>query len=344
LKGIGFRRRDALANDTSETLLVIESIAERLDVKQAFFRDAEKWFGDDAILCSNTSTLRIQAIAESLRRPERFCGMHFFMPVWQRHAVELVRGPLTSAATIEQCRQHAKRIAKRPLVVGDGPGFVVNRLLSPYLNEAMRMLTGGVSAEAIERAAKDFGMPMSPLELIDWIGIRTMFDAGRVYWQAFPNRLNPSPLLAGLVKRKRLGRTVGRGIYDYDGPTRSASIAEETIELVQRYFRSEENVAQDDVLMRLSIPMWIEGALALRDQIANGLTQLNQAMEGGLGFTTQHTWSEFYDHIGSDRLLDAIERWSPHSASLNPPPQLKSLLEQNRPSEAIVQFASSNAH
>ncbi len=176
--------------------IVIESIAEKLDAKQAFFRGAETWFDADAVLCSNTSTLRISQIADGVRCRDRLCGMHFFMPVDRRSAVELVRTEETTAAAIDACEQHIRRIRKTPLSVKDSPGFIVNRLLSPYLNEAMLLLGRGITAEQLERAAIAYGMPMSPLELIDWIGTRTMFDAGRAFWQAFPRRFDPAPMLA----------------------------------------------------------------------------------------------------------------------------------------------------
>ena len=108
------------------------------------------------------------------------------MPVYNRPAVEVACGEETSTQAIGRCVAHVRRIRKEPLIVRDGPGFIVNRLLTPYLNEAMLLLCRGVSADRIEEAALRYGMPMSPLELIDWIGTRTMFDAGRVFWQSFP--------------------------------------------------------------------------------------------------------------------------------------------------------------
>ena len=152
-------------------------------------------------------------------------------------------------------------------MVGDGPGFIVNRLLSPYLNEAMLLLGRGVSADRIERAALEYGMPMSPLELIDWIGTRTMFDAGRVYWQSFPERINPSPMLSALIKNKRFGRACGIGLYDYDHGLRSPQLSPVTLEYCERYRRGVMSIGDDEVMHLLSIPMWIEAAIAHRDGI-----------------------------------------------------------------------------
>ena len=324
-------------SDTSKAdrSIVIESIAERLDAKRAFFAEAERIFGDEALLCSNTSTLRIEAIAEAVERPQRFCGMHFFMPVDRRPAVELIASSATSDETIKICSEHAKRIDKQPLVVGDGPGFIVNRLLSPYLNEAMLMLGRGVSAEQIERAALAYGMPLSPLELIDYIGTETMFNAGRVYWQSFPSRINPSPILAGLIKNKRFGRAYGAGLYDYADDVRSEQLASITLELCQRYRRDEVSLSDDEVMHVLSIPMWIESAIAIRDGIAESAEQFDLAMRGGLGFDPERSWLEFFEQLGSERIAGTIEQWSPKTAAMTCPQEILEALQKSGPRGAI---------
>lgn len=329
-------RADHVSSDAPT--IVIESIAERLDVKRSFFSEAEVLFGKDAILCSNTSTLRISTIAETLARQAQFCGMHFFMPVDQRPAVEVIAGEQTSEATLQLCARHARRIGREPLVVGDGPGFVVNRLLSPYLNEAMLLLGRGVSAEQIERAALSYGMPMSPLELIDWIGTRTMFDAGRVFWQSFPGRMDTSPILPALIKRKRPGRAGNRGLFDYCDGVRSKDLANETKELCEKYQRDVASLSDHQVILLLAVPMWIEAALAFRDGIARSTDQLDLAMRGGLGFRRE-SWLGFFDDTGSETMLSAIEAWSSRSASMRAPVALREALGEVCPSEALTRFA-----
>ena len=317
--------------------IVIESIAERLEIKRAFFAKAESLFGDEAVLCSNTSTLRISDIATELSRPERFCGMHFFMPVDQRNAIEIVRGEKTSTATIDLVCRHALRLAKKPLVVKDSAGFIVNRLLSPYLNESMLLLGRGIDAEQIERAALAYGMPISPLELIDWIGTRTVFDAGRVFWQAFPDRISPSPIAPALLKRMRFGRSGGGGFYDYENGVRSAKLAPEVIDLTNRYVRDQVKLADQEVLELLSIPMWIEAALACRDGVVTAAEQLEIAMQGGLGFDANHSWLGFFDSLTSETILRASKKWSAQSASMRLPTWIAELLTESSPGEAIMQ-------
>jgi 3-hydroxyacyl-CoA dehydrogenase len=266
--------------------------------------------------------------------------MHFFMPVDRRPATEIVRGNQTSQHTIDACCRHAMRIQKSPLVVADGPGFIVNRMLSPYLNEALLLLCRGAPADQIERSALRYGMPMSPLELIDYIGTRTMFDAGRVFWQAFPDRLSPAPMLSGLVKRKRFGRAASAGLYDYDGGQRSDKLAPETELLCEKYRRHEQAFQDNEVVELLAIPMWIEASLARRDGIAHEVEQFNLAMRGGLGYDPERNWIDFFDQIGSERIVAAIEKWSPITASMNAPQDLMEALRHLSPSKAMRDFAS----
>ena len=337
MSAIHFHHRDA--HQACQKTLVIESIVEKLDVKQAFFREAEQIFGDDALLCTNTSTLPIGRIAESLDHPGRFSGMHFFMPVAERPAVELIAGSETQAATTEACIGHVERIGKEPLVVGDGPAFVVNRLLSPYLNEAMLLLCRGVSAARIENAALGYGMPMSPLELIDWIGMSTMFDAGRAFWQAFPKRLDPAPLLVAMIKSKRFGRAADAGFYDYVGGRRSAGLAVRPLELCQEYGTAEWVLEDEQIRDLLAIPMWVEAACAFKDGIVSNHHSFDLAMGGGLGYEHQRSWHGYFDSLGSDHILRAVETWAGHTRAMHAPLALRKLLRTHNATQALVKYA-----
>ncbi|MAI71592.1 MAG: fatty-acid oxidation protein subunit alpha [Rhodopirellula sp.] len=336
MSAIEFCNRESQA--PCQRTLVIESIAEKLEVKQAFFAEVEQVFGEDALLCTNTSTLSIGRIAESLRHRGRFSGMHFFMPVGERPAVELIAGDETHLATTEACVGHVQRLGKEPLVVGDGPAFVVNRLLSPYLNEAMLLLCRGVSAKRIEEAALAYGMPMSPLELIDWIGTPTMFDAGRAFWQAFPDRIDPAPLLVALIKNKRFGRAVSKGMYDYQDGKRDLELSPRTIEFRERYCRKEIEFSDRQLIEIMTIPMWIEAALALRSGVVDTYDLFDLAMQGGLGFDSNAPWHSFFDSMGSSAILAAMEEWSALTKALNAPKELRQLLADNTPTEAMVAY------
>ena len=197
--------------------LVIEAIVENPEVKKQFYARVEPQLKSDAILASNTSTIPISKLAEGLKRPERFCGIHFFNPVRKMPLVEVIRGAKTSDETVATAVAYAKNIGKSPIVVNDGPGFLVNRLLLPYMNESLELIADGAEVKAIERAAKDFGMPMGPITLYDVIGLDTAFYAGRVMWEAFPDRIAASPILAALVKAGRLGQKTGSRLLCLQG-------------------------------------------------------------------------------------------------------------------------------
>ena len=290
--------------------IIIESIAEKLALKQAFFQEAERAFGPDAVFCSNTSTLQISDIAAALGTSNRLCGMHFFMPVNARSAVEIISHESTDSSVTDVCQQHAARIRKQPLLVQDSPGFIVNRLLSPYLNQSLLLLAHGVDHKQIERASRAYGVPLSPLELIDWIGTRTMFDAGRVFWQSFPGRIDPSPIVPALIKRKRLGRTLGGGLYDYDGQQRSMDLSSVTKQLVEMYALELLNLSDDDVVNLLAIPMWIESKHVLAQKVAGSESDINLAMQGGLGYQGDQPWSDFFRAMGDQKINQQSEQWS----------------------------------
>ena len=328
-------RSDADSRTASQPTMVIESISEHLEVKQEFFQRAQAIFGESAVYCSNTSNLQIQQIAAGLEFPERLCGMHFFMPVQARQAVEIASGLGSDRETIYHAISHVLRLNKQPIQVEDSPGFIVNRLLSPYLNEAMQLLCRGVSPRAIDRAAKRYGMPISPLELIDWIGTRTAFDAGRVFWRAFPKRLCPAPLLPALLKKGRSGRFAGGGFYDYIDGRRSMDVAEETTDLIQQYQCQSPIIDEQQVMLRLAVPMWIEAVLARLDGVIGSTSELDLAMRGGLGFDSKRTWSTFFDRLGSDAILQSINRWSAITSSMNAPEFVITRLRQMTPSEVI---------
>ena len=155
---------------------------------------------DDAILASNTSTISITRMAESAPHPERFVGMHFFNPVDRMELVEVIRGEKTSDETVATIVALAKQIRKTPIVVKDCAGFLVNRVLFPYMNESLILLQDGASVEAIDRAATKFGMPMGPLILTDLVGLDTAVYAGKVVAKAYPDRTVTSPILEEMLK------------------------------------------------------------------------------------------------------------------------------------------------
>ena len=206
--------------------LVVEAVVERMDVKRSVLRETEQNVGDACVLATNTSSLSVDEMASALARPQRFCGMHFFNPVHRMPLVEVIRGSESDERSVATVYAFALKLGKIPVVVGDGPGFLVNRILGPYLNEAGFLLGDGASVKQIDAAAKQFGMPMGPLRLIDEVGIDVSAHAGAALHAGLGDRLTPSPALVALGKTDRLGKKGGRGFYVYeDGRRKQADDA-----------------------------------------------------------------------------------------------------------------------
>jgi 3-hydroxyacyl-CoA dehydrogenase/enoyl-CoA hydratase/3-hydroxybutyryl-CoA epimerase len=196
--------------------LVIEAIVEDLEVKKRVFARLDSLAPADAILTTNTSSLPVGEIGAPVRDAARVAGLHFFNPVDRMPLVEVVRARDTSPATVSALYALALRLDKKPVVVKDTPGFLVNRILMPYLNEAAQLYAAGIEATAIDGAMTAFGMPVGPLALLDDIGLDVAYKVGRILAQAFPGRMEPAPLFEALHATGRTGRKGGRGFYLYE--------------------------------------------------------------------------------------------------------------------------------
>jgi 3-hydroxybutyryl-CoA dehydrogenase len=205
--------------DIADATLLIETVTEKLEVKQAILRRADELLGSTAIIATNTSALSISEIAAATRRPKQVVGMHFFNPVHKMKLVEIIRGVETDAATIAKARQWSTAIGKTSILVNEAPGFTTSRVSALLGNEAMYMLAEGVaSAEDIDTSLRlAFNHPMGPLELGDLTGWDTRLSVLQYLHQTLGEKFRPCPLIIKMVKSGRHGRKAGRGVYEYDG-------------------------------------------------------------------------------------------------------------------------------
>ena len=335
--------------------LVLEAVVEKPAVKRQVFADLEPKLEGGAILASNTSTLPITRLAAELADPSRFCGLHFFHPVGERPLVEVVRGLRTSDGTIATAVAYVKAIGKIPLVVRDGPGFVVNRLLVPYAGEAMQLLLEGVPIEAVEQAAADFGMPLGPLALLDQLGLDTVLDCGWVLSGAYPDTVATSPLLVAMVKAGRLGQKSGAGFFAYRGePARTPGIERNDAPacrprgfaplsrrppdrdpavdaLIDRWAGPPQKHTRETITARLFLLMLLEATRILQEQKVADPRLVDLGAIFGLGFPEARGGLLFWaDTLGAARVVRMLQPFESLGPRARPTPMLLEMAEKNR--------------
>ena len=303
--------------------VVIEAIVENEPAKSALFREIAPRLRPAAILASNTSTISIARLADAVPAPERFAGMHFFNPVDKMPLVEVIRGPKTDDATVVTLVALAKRLGKSPIVVRDCPGFLVNRILFPYLNEALALLEEGASPRAVDAAATAFGMPMGPIALCDVVGLDTTQFAGDVLAAAFADRARISPLLAELVRVGRLGQKSGAGFYSYaKGPR---GVDDPALEPVLAKFRTATRPhSADELTDRLFLPMLLEAVRVVDEKIVRTVSDVDLGLILGIGWPTfRGGLLRWADSVGLDVVVARLEKYASLGERFVPPASLR---------------------
>jgi 3-hydroxyacyl-CoA dehydrogenase/enoyl-CoA hydratase/3-hydroxybutyryl-CoA epimerase/3-hydroxyacyl-CoA dehydrogenase/enoyl-CoA hydratase/3-hydroxybutyryl-CoA epimerase/enoyl-CoA isomerase len=319
----------------AECDLVIESVLERADIKRQVLVEIERTVGPGTVIATNTSTNPIAHLAEPLRDPTRFCGIHFFNPVRRMTLVEVIRGPATSDATVATAVAHVKRLGKCPIVVRDSPGFLVNRVLMPYLHESVEMLREGIEPQRIDRVARAFGMPMGPLELYDMIGLDTAFYAGLVLSAAYGDRIEASPLIPALVKSGRLGRKTGSGFYHYGSGGQRSRIERPdagVAKLVRPYALPARETTDATICDRLLLPMLLEALRVLDEGIVRDGRDIDLAVIHALGFPAFRggllAWG---NTLGAAEVVRRLEPLSDLGIRMHPTPRLRAMAAAGEP-------------
>lgn len=263
-----------------EVDLIIEAAVEKMTLKQDIFRNLASRCGPNTILATNTSALSVTELAAATPGPERVVGLHFFNPVHRMQLVEVVRGEATSSEVLDRIVRFVQRIGKLPVVVRDRPGFVVNRILMPYLLEAGHLFEQGARIQDIDEAMLDFGMPMGPLRLIDEVGVDVAQHVARTLVASFSDRLAMPGLLERMLQAGQLGRKTGRGFYRYQGKQPQPQKELKMFQIGE----TAAGLAREALREQLMMPLLNEAARCLEENVVATAADVDFAMVMGTGF------------------------------------------------------------
>lgn len=276
--------------------LVIEAVFEDINVKHEVLREVESVLSPHAIFASNTSTIPISRIAEVSVRPERVLGMHFFSPVHKMPLLEVITTDKTDRDVTASAVAYGKKIGKTVIVVNDGPGFYVNRILTPYINEASRLLDQGAAIDAVDKALVDFGFPVGPITLVDEVGLDVASKAGKIMFDAFGERFAPALSVQAIVTAGRLGRKSKKGFYLYDEEGKKGEVDESVYALLTPAGAREIASAGDaksrarpeysavEIQQRTVLPMLNEAARCLAEGVIRSPRDGDVGAVFGFGF------------------------------------------------------------
>ncbi|MDH3290327.1 MAG: 3-hydroxyacyl-CoA dehydrogenase NAD-binding domain-containing protein [Gemmatimonadota bacterium] len=285
--------------------LVIEAVFEDLELKQQVFAELEAQVGERCVLASNTSTIPIAEIAQGLQRPDRMLGMHFFSPVEKMPLLEVIVSEGTAPWATVTAAAFGRKMGKTVIVVRDSPGFWVNRLLAPYLNEAGRLLQEGVAVETIDKTMVKFGFPVGPITLIDEVGLDVALNASKVLHAALGDRLQPTGGLQRMLEDGRFGRKNQRGFFRYEGGKRR-DVDMAAYEIIGAH--PDPQVPRDDVQPRLVYIMLNEAVRALHEGIVRNTRDGDIGAVFGIGFPAFRGGPlRYLDEVGLPQAVATLE-------------------------------------
>ncbi len=296
--------------------IVVEAVVENEKVKGIVLAETEDHITEDTILASNTSTISITRLAEKLKRPENFCGMHFFNPVHAMPLVEVIRGEKTSDRAVARTVAYANKMGKKAVVVNDCPGFLVNRVLFPYFGGFNLLIRDGADFTAVDKVMERWGWPMGPAYLMDVVGIDTGVHAAAVMAEGFPDRMAPDFKSATemMFEAERYGQKNGKGFYEYV-PDRKGKPAKTLNEDVYALFGDaagpRKEFEREEIELRMMLPMAIELARCLEEGIVDSAAEADLAMLYGVGFPPfRGGIFRWMDTIGLAAIAEASEKYA----------------------------------
>lgn len=311
---------------------IIEAVVEQLDAKQEVLAQADKIARPDAIIASNTSSLSIRELAQATKNPSRVVGLHFFNPVPKMALVEVICLADSDATACATAVALASKLGKTPVVVGDGPGFIVNRVLMPYLSEAMRMVGEGHSVEAIDKAIVDWGMPMGPLALIDQIGMDVIAGIFKAMEPHLGERVRLPHATDQMLERGWLGRKTGRGFYVYPPKEQRGAkpaVHNDVVEMITNSRRGSPESSAEAIQSRVLLPMVNEAARLLGEGVADSTDAIDTATLLGMGFPQfRGGLATYADSVGAPTIISQlVDLESHHGPRFEPAPLLRQIAQ-----------------
>ncbi|PWK46391.1 fatty acid oxidation complex subunit alpha FadB [Pleionea mediterranea] len=299
-------------DDIKPVDIVVEAVVENPKVKDAVLCEAEQLIADDAILTSNTSTISIDLLAKNLKRPENFCGMHFFNPVHKMPLVEVIRGEKSSDETVAAVVAYASAIGKSPIVVKDCPGFFVNRVLFPYFRGFSQLLQEGADFRQVDKVMEKFGWPMGPSYLLDVVGIDTAVHCVGVMAEGFPDRmsaLDKDPI-EQLYKQDKYGQKSGSGFYVYSKDKKGRPQKDVDDSVFDIIGKPGKEFSNEEIVERLMIPMIFEVARCFEEGIIETPAEADMGLIYGLGFPPFRGGAlKYADEVGIETLVKQAEKY-----------------------------------
>jgi 3-hydroxyacyl-CoA dehydrogenase/enoyl-CoA hydratase/3-hydroxybutyryl-CoA epimerase len=297
--------------NTGNATIAIEAIVERMDVKKKVLSEVASQIPDDAIIATNTSSLSVSEMATAIHNPERVIGMHFFNPVEKMPLVEIVQGEKTSTRAIATVAALTNKLGKFPIVVHDVPGFLVNRILVPYLNEAAFLLESGYRIDAVDKAATDFGMPMGPFRLLDEVGLDVAAHVGETMRNGYGERMAAPDYVSSMVAANRLGKKSRVGFYDYpeDGKPSVSSEVQGILSV-----RMDKSGDAKEIQDRLILNLINEAVKCLDEGVAGApgpeaAKQIDLGTVMGTGFPPFHGGLiKYAETLGASQIWSSLKR------------------------------------
>jgi 3-hydroxyacyl-CoA dehydrogenase/enoyl-CoA hydratase/3-hydroxybutyryl-CoA epimerase/enoyl-CoA isomerase len=322
--------------DFANVDIVVEAVVENPKVKQIVLAEVEGFVREDAILTSNTSTISISLLAQALKRPENFCGMHFFNPVHMMPLVEVIRGEKSSEVTVATTVAYAKKMGKTPVVVNDCPGFLVNRVLFPYFGGFARLVSAGVDFVRIDKVMEKFGWPMGPAYLMDVVGIDTGHHGRDVMAEGYPDRMKDDRRSAidALYEADRLGQKNGKGFYAYEMDKRGKQVKVAdpvALEVLKPVIYEQLEVTDEDIINWMMIPLCLETIRCLEDGIVDTAAEADMGLIYGIGFPPFRGGAlRYVDNVGVAEFVALADKYADLGALYFPTEKLREMAKNGQ--------------